>query len=437
MLDTSLKYGVLGFARSGLAVADKLKSKGIDYIISESKSSDKFDSELIGNYHCEFGGHSERLLNSDIIIVSPGVPYRAPIIKKAMEKGIEVISEIEFAYRIKHPNSKIIAITGSNGKSTTVSLIHHILKEAGYNSILAGNIGTAFSGCDIENPNVDFIVLEVSSFQLELIKDFRPDVAAVLNVTPDHLNRYDDFEHYGLTKLKIFDNMNNNVIAVVNSDDEFLNSKNEFINGNILKFSLKKATDCYLDENSIKTSNHSYSIDTLPIYGPHNIANMMAAILCLSPYMGSDKVIEYSKGFKALNHRLEPVREIGGVKFFNDSKATNTDSVKYALQSFKNPVRIILGGSDKGEDFSVLIPYLTEHAVQVILIGETTKKMTSAFKDLSFIERADTLEDAVTLAYSNAKKDDIILLSPACASYDMFNNFEHRGEVFKQIVRGL
>ncbi len=437
MIDIKLKYGILGFARSGLAVADKLKNANADYIISDSKEITFFDKDLTTKYNCEFGGHSNRLLESDVLIVSPGVPYRAPIIKKAQEIGIDVISEIEFAYRIKHPNSKLIAITGSNGKSTTVSLIHHILIQRGYNSILAGNIGTAFSGCDIENPDVDFIVLEVSSFQLELIKDFKPDVAAVLNVTPDHLNRYDSFEHYGLTKLKIFDNLDANSLAIANYDDDFTQSNIDRVGENFLQFSLKNPTDCFIDKECIVYKDSFIDLDTLPIKGPHNVANMMSAVLCLSPYFNLQEIAEAAKGFNALNHRLEPVRELDGVLFVNDSKATNTDSVKYALQSYSNPIRVILGGSDKGEDFTVLIPYLMKHVVQILLIGETTENMIVSYKDLDNVMTCKTLEEAVLAAYQSAQSGDVILLSPACASYDMFNNFEHRGNTFKEIVRGL
>ncbi|MDP8232656.1 MAG: UDP-N-acetylmuramoyl-L-alanine--D-glutamate ligase [Candidatus Zophobacter franzmannii] len=437
MIDTTLKYGILGFARSGQAVADRLKVAGAQYLISDQSSADKFALELRSRYNCEFGSHSEEFLKSDLIIVSPGVPYRAPIILKAQSLGIEVISEIEFGYRIKHPKSKIIAVTGSNGKSTTVSLIHHILKKNGYHSILAGNIGDAFTGYPIDKEGIDFIVLEISSFQLELIRDFKPDVAAILNITPDHLNRYDNFEHYGDTKFKLLSNLDAGNTVVLNKDDTFIQNKLNEVKGDIKQFSMLNIADAFFKDSKVISELGEINSNDISIKGPHNIANSMAAILCLEKYLTLDEIKIGLEDFKSLEHRLEYVDTVNSVKFYNDSKATNTDSVKFALQSFNSPIRIILGGSDKGEDFSILSPYLKDSCAHLYLIGETKDKMKKSFSDFTNKSEYETLNDAVTSAYKHSQPGDIVLLSPACASYDMFKNYEHRGNSFKEIVQEI
>ncbi len=434
------RFGILGMARSGISAAAKIKELGGIAFISEYKTESEISNSRQNKdlFHCEFGGHTDKLLQNDVLILSPGIPRNIPILKEAEKQNIEIISEIEFSFRIKHPHSKIIAITGSNGKSTTVSLIHHILQTAGYYSILAGNIGTAFSFYPIEKENIDFIVLELSSFQLELIDTFRADVAAILNITPDHLNRYKSFDDYAETKFNIFRNQNSQDLAILNLDDttsaKFINK----INSDPKYFSHNPKADIYLNENSIIFDSAEFPIQNASIHGPHNIANMMCAILAVSPFNIKREIIQKSlETFSPLAHRMEFVKEVDGIKFYNDSKATNTDSVKYALQSFDTPIRIIMGGAGKGEDYSILIPYLKDRAKKVYLTGDTIDEMKNAFEGSVEIASVKEFEDVIQKAFSESEEGDIIVLSPACTSYDRFKNFEERGNTFKKIVSRL
>ncbi|MEA2096941.1 MAG: UDP-N-acetylmuramoyl-L-alanine--D-glutamate ligase [Candidatus Cloacimonadota bacterium] len=434
------RFGILGMARSGISAAAKIKELGGIAFISEYKNETEIanSKQIKDTFLCEFGGHTIRLLDNDVLILSPGIPGNIPILKEAEKQNIEIISEIEFSFRIKHPHSKIIAITGSNGKSTTVSLIHHILQTAEYNSILAGNIGTAFSSYPIEKEDIDFVVLELSSFQLELIDSFKADVAAILNITPDHLDRYDSFENYAETKFNIFMNQNTNDLAIINMDDIISAKFIDKINSDLKYFSPNPKADIYSKENSIIFSSKEFSIQKAAIQGPHNIANIMCAILAVSPFNIKKNIIQKSlKTFSPLAHRMEFVIEVDGIKFYNDSKATNTDSVKYALQSFNTPIRIIMGGAGKGEDYSILIPYLKEQAKKVYLTGDTIDEMKKVFEGSVEIESIKEFENVIKKAFIDSKNGDIIVLSPACTSYDRFKNFEERGNTFKEIVSRL
>ncbi len=433
-------FGILGMARSGISVAAKIKELGGIAFISEKRAENEINNsiQIKESFQCEFGGHTEKLLNNDVLILSPGIPGNIPILKEAKKQNIEILSEIEFSFRIKHPHSKIIAITGSNGKSTTVSLIHHILQTAGYNSALAGNIGTAFSSYPIENEDIDFVVLELSSFQLELIDAFKADVAAILNITPDHLDRYNSFEDYAETKFNIFKNQNADDLAILNLNDTVAAKFIDIINSKLKYFSPDPNADIYYKGNSIIFNSEEFPVKNAAIQGPHNIANMMCAILAVSPFNIEKGIIQKSlETFLPLAHRMEFVKEVDGIKFYNDSKATNTDSVKYALQSFSAPIRIIMGGAGKGEDYSILIPYLQKHAKKVYLTGDTIDEMRASFEGSIEIETIKEFEDVIKKAFSDSNKDDIIVLSPACTSYDRFKNFEERGNTFKEIVSRL
>jgi len=431
------KFGILGMAISGISAATKINELGGIAFISEYKDETEIinSKQIKQSFHCEFGGHTEKLLQNDLLILSPGIPRNIPILQQAEKQNIEVISEIEFSFRIKHHHSKIIAITGSNGKSTTVSLIHHILLSAGYNSILAGNIGTAFSSYPIENGDIDFIVLELSSFQLELIDTFKADVAAVLNITPDHLDRYKSFEDYAKTKFNIFKNQNSHDLAILNLDNSTSAKFTYKINSNLKYFSSDPKADIYFKDGTIIFGSQKFSVKNASIKEPHNISNIMSAILAVSPFNIEKVIIQKSlETFSPLAHRMEFVTEVNGIKFYNDSKATNTDSVKYALQSFNSPIRIIMGGAGKGEDYSILIPFLQKRAKKVYLTGDTIDEMKKAFEDYVSIESIKEFEDVIKTAYSESEKGDIIVLSPACTSYDRFKNFEERGNTFKEIV---
>ncbi len=439
------QIGILGIARSGIAAAKKIKEMGGIPFLSELKPEEEIanSQELLAEFQCEFGGHSDRLFNCETIIVSPGIPLTSPVIVKAKSKGIKLISEIEFGYRIKHADSKIIAVTGSNGKSTTVSLIAHLLQVAGYRTLLAGNIGDAFCGFPIEKDAYDYIILELSSFQLDLIDTFRPEVAVLLNITPDHLNRYDSFDHYAMSKFRVFMNQESTDLAVLNLDDFVIKKFEDNVIAKKKYFSLRNVTDSYIANNSniyfpAGDARFSFSTDILNIRGPHNFANTMSALLAVSGLqIPVEKLLQGLNSFTSLAHRLEFVAEVKGVKFINDSKATNSDSVKYALLSFDKPIRIIMGGSDKGEDFAILNPFLKEYVKKIYLIGSTRKKMLQAFQNILPICEFETFEDCIQTAFRDSDSGDYVVLSPACASYDMFNNFEHRGNEFKRIVNEL
>lgn len=441
MFDTNVSYAVLGLARSGIAAAHKIRELGGTAFLSDMQPREKIDgaAEIKRDFDCEFGGHSQRLFEHQVWVVSPGIPLDLPLLVQARERGIQLINEIELGFRVKAEDSKIIAVTGSNGKSTTVSLIHHILGELGHKSILAGNIGSAFCGWPIEKPGLDFIVLEISSFQLDLIQSFKPDVAALLNVSPDHLNRYASFEAYTASKFRIFENQTTCDNAVVYIDSPPIVENLNKINSRLLRYSLqKKAPNCeaWLDGSNICVAGeYSLPVSELLIRGPHNHANVMAALLSVKPLIPSlEPALEAAKSFKSLSHRLEFVAEIQGVSFYNDSKATNTDSVKSALNSFDSPIRVIMGGSDKGEDYSLLTQILKKRAQKLYLTGDSSEKMREAWQNEIELEVIDGFADAVQAAFRDSNAGDVVLLSPACASFDRFKNYEERGDVFRQIV---
>jgi len=440
MLDKSKKYGILGLARSGIAAAYKLKELGITPFLSELRPAAEITEaeQLTKNFPCEFGGHTDNLLQCDCLIISPGIPLNTPIIQKAKARNIDLISEIELGYRIKAEDSKIIAVTGSNGKSTTVSLIQHILQQIGKKSILAGNIGDAFCSYSIEKPGIEYIVLEISSFQLDLTKNFKPDVAVLLNITPDHINRYNSFNDYVLSKMSIFRNQNETDTAVLFQDSTEIMRYAQNIKARKLYFSLsaKDNTAAYLTDNYIQFGSATkVPLSHFAIKGPHNYANAMAAMLAVFALIPNAEIIaEAVKGFKALPHRLEYVGSVKGVSFYNDSKATNTDSVRSALYSFTEPIRIIMGGSDKGEDYSVLTADLQKTVTKAYLTGATREKMYQTWLNKIPLECIADFEMAVRKAFSDSHEGEVIVLSPACASFDRFQNYEERGNFFKEIV---
>ena len=453
------RIAVLGMARSGLAAAVKLKQLGAIPFLSEIKPINELniDAPFLKNYEFESGEHTEKILDSDLIIVSPGVPINIPTLEKAFDKGIPVWSELELGYQIvKNFKSKIIAVTGSNGKSTTATLIYNILKKAGKRAILAGNIGQAFTSFPIEKDLYDFIVLEVSSFQLDTIFEFKPDISIVLNITPDHLNRYNNFNNYIKSKSRIFINQTENELSILNYDDsicrnlangfevkkEFF-SVNKLINPNIFvnEDQLIFHFPARLGSRCIGRQEHSHiqiSFQDLPIIGLHNVSNISAsAIACYHCGLNSNEISDGILSFSGLEHRLEPVASIKGINFINDSKATNSASVKTALQSFDAPINLIMGGSNKNEDFSNLKPFIKENVRNLILFGETKDILYKTFSNVVKTYIVEDLKKATEKALTVADKGDYVLLSPGCASYDMFKNFEDRGRKFKEIVLDL
>lgn len=435
-------------ARSGLACAKLLKKLGAEVLVSDIKPSNLLTSEIAqlteSNIDFETGGHtSKAITNKDYLVISPGVPLDIPILKEAQERGIPIFSEIEVAFWLT--DAKIVGITGSNGKTTTTTLIGEILKEEKRESQIGGNIGVPFSSLVEKISKEGTIVLELSSFQLERIEEFRPHVSAVLNISLDHLDRHLDLKSYIDAKLRIFENQTDVDFAILNADDKNSMELALYSSSKKVFFSTKKKLEIGAfvrngmliykmngkDEKIIETKD-------VGIKGPHNLSNAAAACaICSVLEVSPLSMRETLKRFKGVEHRLEEVTTLSGVKFVNDSKATNVESVWYALQSVKEPIILIAGGKDKGGDFTKLRELVKNRVKALILIGEAKEKIGNALGDLVSTLYSDSLEEAVELSFKKAQAGDTVLLSPACASFDMFKDYQHRGEVFKASVRSL
>ncbi|SMP03727.1 UDP-N-acetylmuramoylalanine--D-glutamate ligase [Desulfurobacterium pacificum] len=401
---------VLGKGLSGKAAEKLLKSKGFQVIVYDDKSPVSVPSEI------------------EFAVKSPGVPPDHFLIKELKSKGIEVIGEIELAYR--YAKGRIVSVTGTNGKSTTTALIYHVLKEAGYEAFIGGNYGIPFSSFADKTTENSITVLELSSFQIEDLKTFKSDVGVILNVTPDHLNRYSSFEEYAEVKKSFVKFCE---VSILNYDDPILKN----LEGNVKFFSFKERKDAFFDGRKIIAEGYELSVDALPLKGVHNIENYMAAALTLLELGVKWGYIEKGfRTFRGLPHRVEEVAVINGVKFINDSKSTNVDSLRKALLSFNNIV-LIAGGVDKGLDFSPVLPLLKERVKAAVVIGDMADKLESLFSKVIPVKKAETMEEAVKLAYGLANGSGVVLLSPGCASFDMFRSFEERGEAFKTCVKQL
>ncbi len=447
-----MRYSVIGGARSGIAVARLLKQRGADVFLSDSAPAEKMvaAARLLhdAGIQAEFGLNSGRILEADTIVLSPGVPDEIPVVREALKAGVPVVSEIEVASWFCP--APIIAVTGTNGKTTTTTLIGRMFSDAKRQSVVGGNIGTAFSqiieGIDASGT----AILEVSSFQLDHIQQFRPGVSVILNITPDHLDRYDhSFEKYTKSKARIFENQGSGDAVVYNHDDSVTRSIVEReIDPAVKKlpFSSSGLLDVgafLLDGNLVINldgrSSNVVPVTEVKIKGMHNLQNAMAASLA-SAAMGIpvESIGVTLKTFPGVEHRLEPVREHQGVSYVNDSKATNVDSVWYALQSFaSSPIVLLLGGRDKGNDYERLLPLVKQHVKSIIAIGESADKVVSAFAGTVPVQSAASMKEAVRMAAKEAVRGDVVLLSPACASFDWFENYEHRGRVFKEEVEAL
>ncbi len=440
---------ILGAGESGIGAALLGRQQGYDVFVSDAgKVKDKYKQELFdNNIDFEEGTHTEeKILNADEVMKSPGIPDKNEMVKKIRAKGISVISEIELAYRFKG-DSKIIGITGSNGKSTCTSLIYHICKKAGLDCALVGNIGYSFAKQVAEAPK-ELYVAEISSFQLDDIKTFRPDIAVLLNITEDHLDRYDyKFENYINSKFKIIENQNNDDHFIYNMDDEVITRKLESLNPNTnpLPFSMNKEVKKggYIKGDQmmlrIQEERVSMSIYDFALKGKHNNYNTMAAgIAAATLGIRKEKIREAVKDFQSLEHRMEHVATVRGVEFINDSKATNVNSTWYALESMNKPTILILGGTDKGNDYTLIEDLVKNRVKAIVCMGLDNKKIVAAFKDkVPVIVETSSAKDAVDSAFKLAVKNDVVLLSPACASFDLFKNYEDRGTQFKEAVKEL
>lgn len=443
------KLVILGGGESGVGAAILGKQKGYDVFLSDGgKLRPVYKQELLdAGIDFEEEHHTEeKILNADLLVKSPGIPEKNELVKKIRAKGIEVISEVELAYRYKD-NSKIVAITGSNGKTTTTSLIYHICKTAGLNCALVGNIGYSFAKQVAEDPK-EVYVIEISSFQLDDIRYFKPDIAVLTNITEDHLDRYEyRFENYIRSKFRIIENQNMNDYFIYCEDDEvtmqFLN--NITIHTNPLPFTMKHETNkgAYIkgDQMTIKTEHErvTMSIYDFAVKGKHNQYNTMAAgIAAATLGIRKEKIREAVTTFSNLEHRMEHVATVRGVEFINDSKATNVNSTWYALESMDKPTVLIMGGTDKGNDYSLLEDLVKEKVKAIVCLGVNNEKIHQAFGTIvKTIIDTHSAGDAVRTAFEIAQKGDTVLLSPACASFDLFKNYEDRGDQFKQAVKQL
>jgi UDP-N-acetylmuramoylalanine--D-glutamate ligase len=395
----------------------------------------------------EFGGNTNRALEAEVMVVSPGVPTNAPVILRARAQGLPVVSEVEVASWFTR--AEIIAVTGTNGKTTTTALIGRMLSDARIPSMVGGNIGVAFSGIVDELKPESKAVLEISSFQLDTIASFRPRVSVLLNITPDHLDRYDhQFEKYAAAKSRIFENQSVGDTLIYNRDDEMVTRA---VNGKapagirLLPFSVNQTVSAGAwvegEEMTVSIGTERHRViptKEISIRGRHNLYNAMAATLAAYSAGASIASLRATlKNFKGVEHRLEFVREFQGVLYVNDSKATNVDSVRYALQSFEKPLVVLMGGRDKGNHYDILLPLLKDRVKGIVAIGESADRVEESFERLVPVRRAETMREAVRTATSMAGAGDVVLLSPACASFDWFENYEHRGRVFKEEVMKL
>lgn len=438
---------VVGAARSGVSAARLLRSKGAGVTLTDRNREETIPADLSGlkeaGVNIQAGGHNEQVfLAADLIVISPGVSMDIAPLKSARKKGIDIISEIELAsYFIKAP---IIGITGTNGKSTTTTLVGKILQEDGKDVFVGGNLGTPLSDAVLSGERYDLVVCEISSFQLEGIKSFKSHIAAILNITPDHLDRYSSMDEYMKVKWRICENQGNQDFAVLNLDDPLLSGKEGLTRSRTVHFSRKKMVEygIFTEEGVITSSmgiyRHIIKTDDLLIKGVHNMENAMAsAAISLSAGCRIESIEKSLKEFKGLEHRLEFVREIDGVRYINDSKGTNVGAVIKSLEGFESPIILIAGGRDKGGNFSPLKDLVTKKVKGLILIGEARELLRSAFDGITDIAEAKDMSDAVRLARERGRMGDIVLLSPGCASFDMFRNYEERGKVFREIVNGL
>src|SRR5579871_3885535 len=438
---------VVGLGKSGVASALFLKKHGAAVSVSDTKSGDELRNEipvlLDHGISVETGGHGERTFRGqDLIVVSPGVPVDAPPLVQARSLGETVIGEIELAAQFLP--GPIVAITGSNGKTTTTTLVGEIMTAAGFPALVGGNIGTpAISLAERAKPDT-VIVLEISSFQLETVQTFHPKVAVVLNVTPDHLDRHRTFEIYTDAKARIFENQQPGDFAVLNADDPTCVAMSKRTRAQVFWFSRQKEVErgAWVRDGEIVFRDGAgqreiLHVSEIPLKGAHNLENVLAAVAA-GALMGCapDKIRQAVHNFKAVEHRLEFVATIRGVDYYNDSKATNVDATIKALESFPANIHLILGGKDKGSDYTVLNDLLRKRVKRIYTIGAAAAKIESQVKGAEVVH-AETLENAIRKAHAAAKSGDVVLLAPACASFDQFKSYEHRGKMFKEIVRGL
>jgi UDP-N-acetylmuramoylalanine--D-glutamate ligase len=439
---------VVGLGKSGVAAAIFLQERGARVSVSDAKTEDQLPSAIPAlldkGISVETGGHSERTFrDQDLIVVSPGVPSDVPQLQKARAQGIPIIGEVELASRFL--KGQIIGITGSNGKTTTTALVGEVIGMGGYEVQVGGNIGTPAISLVSESTSDTYDVLEISSFQLESIESFHPKIAVVLNITPDHLDRHHSFDAYVLAKARIFENQTAEDHAVLNADDPTCAGLAGRTRAQVHWCSRRKEVEqgAFVKDGTIRWRDEGYEQEVMPVTsialkGTHNLENVVAAV-CVGRIVGCEphRIRRAVEEFRAVEHRLEYVSTVRGVEYYNDSKATNVDATIKALESFPGNIHIILGGKDKGSDYSVLKDLLRARTKRVYTIGAAAEKIESQIANAVPVLRAETLETAVKRAAESAAPGDIVLLAPACASFDQFESYEQRGRVFKEAVQAL
>jgi UDP-N-acetylmuramoylalanine--D-glutamate ligase len=440
---------ILGAGESGIGAALLAKRQGYDVFVSDRGIIGASFLEELKQHEIPFesGSHDEaRILKSDLVIKSPGIPEKAPLVKKIREAGIPLISEIEWAYRFAG-NSTIVAITGSNGKTTTTALTHHLLRVAGIDAALVGNIGYSFARQVATEPKPVYVV-EVSSFQLDDIVSFKPNIAILTNITEDHLDRYEyRLENYAHSKFRIAEQQSEQDVFIYNIDDPYTMKylTNYPIKSTLAPISMRKELPqgAYLSQAQLfmkwKQEEVRMSIDDFALKGKHNQYNSMAASMAATAMdIRKEKIREALQTFESLEHRMEKVLTVKGIEFINDSKATNVNSTWFALESMNKPVILILGGVDKGNDYSLLKSLVEEKVKAIVCLGTDNQAIVDAFADVvPLILETNSAQQAVETSYQVANKGEVVLLSPACASFDLFDNYEDRGNQFKQAVRNL
>jgi len=449
------RFLVVGLGTSGYWAARWLAEKGAKVTLSDIKERSQLDPEYLKELHTlgvtlETGGHhKETFLSTDAIVLSPGAPLNTPFIRAALQKQIPLMGEMELA--AQHVDAPMIAVTGTNGKTTVTSFLGQMLENAGYDVFVGGNIGTPLSAYLAGGKEADYLVVEVSSFQLDTIQQFSPEISIVLNISPDHLDRYADYQAYIKSKLRIFENQGPGQTVILNADDPVLSSVTPSNGTTVFRYGLKKnkGINAFIEKGEIVSAvngKNRFNLNAFSLAGSHNLENLLAIVLAGRALgLASEPIQKTMDEFEGLPNRLEYTNKINGIRFYNDSKATNVDAAIRAVKSFDDPLVLIAGGRHKGSDYQPLVQSCRDNVKGAVFMGEAASLLAEAFTErvraknfspLPF-SLAENMKDAVSRAYGLAKSGDIVLLAPACSSFDMFRDYDHRGRVFKSAVEDL